>query len=49
MRQAFDKALGILRSKPTILERTAQRLLEKETQGEADLKALVAEPAQSAA
>jgi cell division protease FtsH len=49
VRQAFDKAVGILRSKRAILERTAQKLLEKETLGEADLKALVAEPAQSAA
>jgi cell division protease FtsH len=49
VRQAFDKAVGILRSKRAILERTAQKLLEKETLGEADLKALVVEPAQSAA
>jgi cell division protease FtsH len=49
VRQAFDKAVGILRSKRAILERTAQRLLEKETLTEADLKALVPEPAQSAA
>ena len=47
--QAFDKALGILRSKRAILERTAQKLLEKETLTEADLKVLVPEPAQSAA
>ena len=49
VRQAFDKAVGILRSKRAILERTAQKLLEKETLTEADLKALVPEPAQSAA
>ena len=49
VRQAFDKAVGILRSKRTILERTAQKLLEKETLTESDLKALVPEPAQSAA
>ena len=47
--QAFDKAMGILRSKRAILERTAQKLLEKETLTEADLKVLVPEPAQSAA
>ena len=49
VRQAFDKAVGILRSKRAILERTAQKLLEKETLTEADLNALVPEPAQSAA
>jgi cell division protease FtsH len=49
VQQAFDKALGILRSRRAILERTAQKLLEKETLTEADLKALVPEPAQSAA
>jgi cell division protease FtsH len=49
VRQAFDKAVGILRSKRAILERTAQKLLEKETLTEIDLKALVPEPAQSAA
>jgi cell division protease FtsH len=47
--EAFEKAAGILRSKRAILERTAQKLLEKETLGEAELKALVAEPAKSAA
>ncbi len=49
VRQAFDKAVGILRSKRTILERTAQKLLEKETLTEAELKALTGEPAKSAA
>jgi cell division protease FtsH len=49
VQQAFEKAAGILRSKRAILERTAQKLLEKETLGEAELKALVAEPARSAA
>jgi cell division protease FtsH len=49
VQQAFEKAAGILRSKRAILERTAQKLLEKETLGEAELKALVAEPAKSAA
>jgi len=49
VREAFDKAMAILRSKRAILERTAQKLLEKETLTEADLKALVPEPAQSAA
>ncbi len=49
VQEAFEKAAGILRSKRAILERTAQKLLEKETLGEAELKALVAEPAKSAA
>jgi cell division protease FtsH len=49
VRQAFDKAVGILRSKRAILERTAQALLEKETLTEAGLKSLVAEPKKSAA
>jgi cell division protease FtsH len=49
VQQAFEKATGILRSKRAILERTAQKLLEKETLNEAELKALVAEPAKSAA
>jgi cell division protease FtsH len=49
VRQALDKAIGILRSKRAILERTAQKLLEKETLGEDDLKALAGEPAKSAA
>ncbi len=49
VQEAFEKAAGILRGKRAILERTAQKLLEKETLGEAELKALVAEPAQSAA
>jgi cell division protease FtsH len=46
---AFDKAVAILRGKRAVLERTAQVLLEKETLGEAELKALIAEPAKSAA
>jgi cell division protease FtsH len=49
VQEAFDKAVGILRSKRAVLERTAQALLEKETLGEAELKALIAEPAKSAA
>jgi len=49
VQEAFDKAVGILTSKRTLLERTAQALLEKETLGEAELKALIAEPAKSAA
>jgi len=49
VRQSFDKAVGILRSKRAILERTAQKLLEKETLGEDELKTLAAEPAKSAA
>ena len=47
--QAFEKAVGILKSKRGVLERTAQKLLERETLTEADLKALLAEPAKSAA
>jgi cell division protease FtsH len=49
VQEAFDKAVGILRSKRAVLERTAQALLEKETLGEAELRALIAEPAKSAA
>ncbi|MGE0117894.1 MAG: ATP-dependent zinc metalloprotease FtsH [Dongiaceae bacterium] len=49
VQEALDKAVGILRSKRAVLERTAQALLEKETLNEADLKVLTAEPAKSAA
>ena len=49
VQDAYEKAVGILRSKRAILERTAQKLLEKETLTEAELKSLVAEPAKSAA
>jgi cell division protease FtsH len=49
VQQAFEKAVGILRSKRAILERTAQKLLEKETLSEAELTALAGEPAKSAA
>jgi cell division protease FtsH len=49
VQQAFDKAVGVLRSKRAVLERTAQKLLEKETLGEAELKTLAGEPAKSAA
>jgi cell division protease FtsH len=49
VQEALDKAIGILRSKRAVLERTAQALLEKETLNEADLKVLTAEPAKSAA
>jgi cell division protease FtsH len=46
---AFEKAVAILRSKRPILDRAAQTLLEKETLNEAELKAVVGEPAASAA
>jgi cell division protease FtsH len=49
VQEAFDKAVAILRGKRAVLERTAQVLLEKETLGEAELKALIAEPVKSAA
>jgi len=49
VQQAFDKAVGVLRSKRAVLERTAQKLLEKETLGEAELKTLAGEPTKSAA
>jgi cell division protease FtsH len=49
VQHAFDNAVGILRSKRAVLERTAQKLLEKETLGEAELKTLAGEPAKSAA
>src|SRR3954454_12411830 len=43
--RALERTLGILRERRDILERTAQRLLEKETLDEADLLALVGSPA----
>src|SRR3954451_18281975 len=43
--RALERTLGILRERREILERTAQRLLEKETLDEADLLALVGSPA----
>ena len=42
--RALERTLGILRARREILERTAQRLLEKETLDEADLLALVGSP-----
>jgi cell division protease FtsH len=47
--RCFNKAVSILRSKRTVLERTAQVLLERETLTEAELKALVGEQPRSAA
>ncbi|MGH6953240.1 MAG: ATP-dependent zinc metalloprotease FtsH, partial [Alphaproteobacteria bacterium] len=46
---AFDKATGVLKRKREVLERAAQVLLEKETLNEPELRALVAEPARTAA
>ncbi|HLH98614.1 MAG TPA: ATP-dependent zinc metalloprotease FtsH [Xanthobacteraceae bacterium] len=42
---AMERALGILREKRPILERSAQRLLEKETLDEKDLTELIGPPA----
>jgi cell division protease FtsH len=41
----MERALGILREKRPILERSAQRLLEKETLDEKDLTELIGPPA----
>ena len=46
--RALERTLGILGERREVLERTAQRLLEKETLDEADLIALVGSPASKA-
>ena len=46
--RALQRTLGILGERREVLERTAQRLLEKETLDEADLIALVGSPASKA-
>jgi cell division protease FtsH len=45
VQSAMERALGILRERRDVLERTAQRLLEKETLDEKELKELVGPPA----
>jgi cell division protease FtsH len=40
VKDSYDKALGILSREKALLERWAQRLLEKETLGEAELDEL---------
>jgi cell division protease FtsH len=47
--QAFDRAVGILTAKRALLERAAEKLLEKETLTEAELAALIGAPARTAA
>jgi cell division protease FtsH len=47
--RCFNKAVTILRSKRTVLERTAQALLERETLTEMELQTLVGEQPRSAA
>ncbi len=42
---AMDRALGILHEKRDLLERSARRLLEKETLDEKDLAELIGPPA----
>ena len=46
--RALQRTIGILGERREVLERTAQRLLEKETLDEADLIALVGSPASKA-
>jgi cell division protease FtsH len=45
VQSAMERALGILRERRDVLERTAQRLLEKETLDEMELTELVGPPA----
>jgi len=47
--KAFDRARGILTTKRALLERAAAVLLEKETLTEVELRALINEPAKTAA
>ncbi len=47
MQSAMDRALDILRQKRGVLERSARRLLEKETLDEKDLAELIGPPAGS--
>jgi cell division protease FtsH len=49
VQSAMDRAVGILRDKRDILERSARRLLEKETLDERDLMALIGPPLKAAA
>ena len=45
VQSAMDRALAILRDKRDVLERSARKLLEKETLDENDLSALIGPPA----
>jgi cell division protease FtsH len=45
VQSAMDRALAILRDKRDVLERSARKLLEKETLDENDLAALIGPPA----
>jgi cell division protease FtsH len=49
VQSAMDRAVDILREKRTVLERSAQRLLEKETLEERDLIELIGPPLKAAA
>jgi cell division protease FtsH len=44
VQSAMDRALAILREKRDVLERSARKLLEKETLDEKDLAALIGPP-----
>jgi cell division protease FtsH len=46
VQSVMDRALAILRDKREVLERSARKLLEKETLDESDLAALVGPPAE---
>ena len=45
VQSAMDRAVAILRQKRDVLERSARRLLEKETLEEKDLRELIGPPA----
>ena len=47
VQSAMERALGILREKRDVLERSARKLLEKETLDEKDLAELIGPPAGS--
>jgi cell division protease FtsH len=49
VQSAMDRAVGILRGKRDVLERSARRLLEKETLDERDLTELIGPPLKAAA
>jgi cell division protease FtsH len=49
VQSAMDRAVGILREKRDVLERSARRLLEKETLDERDLVELIGPPLKAAA
>jgi cell division protease FtsH len=49
VQSAMDRAVGILRDKRDVLERSARRLLEKETLDERDLTELIGPPLKAAA